>query len=117
LLSSPSRERPQLVYLSTVTQHFRTESGEHDPSQHQRLKALECQPTVKANRRMDEERHSLHETVHVDRFLNYDTIDTGDFHIGGGDCTHYCMPGPPDVTAEKLVQTWLKNQSFIDNNL
>ena len=118
LLTLPSMERPQLIYLATVTQHFRTKSGAHEHRQRQRLlgqeqqqrRRLQCQPAVEANQRRDEERQLLLETVHVDHFLDYDTLDTGNLHIGGGDCTHYCMPGPPDVVAEKLVQLWLQNR-------
>mgnify|MGYP003983824297 CR=1 FL=1 len=39
----------------------------------------------------------------VDHFVTYDDLDHGDLHIGGQDCTHYCMPGVPDVVAAKLL--------------
>ena len=113
LLSMPSKARPQLFYMTTITQHFRTASGEHDPSQWKELKELECRSSVAVNRRREEETQILQEAVHVDRLLEYDSVDAGDLHIGGGDCTHYCMPGPPDVAADKLLHIWHDPQPII----
>jgi hypothetical protein len=74
---------------------------------------LECQSSVEVNLRREEEMQILQEAVHVDRLLEYDSVDAGDLHIGGGDCTHYCMPGPPDVAADKLLHIWHDHQQPI----
>ena len=42
----------------------------------------------------------------MDLIFDYDDLVLGNHHIdmGGKDCTHYCMQGPPDVVASRLVQ-------------
>jgi hypothetical protein len=39
----------------------------------------------------------------VYELFNYgDDLNKGSYHIAFGDCTHYCMPGIPDIVAARL---------------
>jgi hypothetical protein len=105
--------RPTLVYMNTITQHFPTPDGrfvEHlihtmrlaDPSN-------SCTANVATNPLLDTERSMIRAGVNADWILSPNDEELGLYHVGGIDCTHYCMPGPPDVFAHRLLQTLLNS--------
>ena len=94
------RARP---YVTTVTQHFATSDGQYSKGR----ASKRCQPSIPSNPRLESELSVLREGVNVDRILRVDDLDAGALHVGaydGSDCTHYCMPGVPDVTAHRLLE-------------
>ena len=90
--------RPMFVYVGTPTQHFKTRTGAHNWNA-----SKECQGTVLRNALLDRELKILKEGETVDYFVEYADLELGHLHIGGNDCTHYCMPGVPDVVASKIL--------------
>jgi len=91
--------RPKDIHVTTPTQHFSTIDGQFN----NKKKGLgECRVEVERNPRADVERRML--TGHVDYILDYADLHLGNLHIGSDDCSHYCMPGPPDVVAARLMQ-------------
>ena len=93
------RNRPQIVYLTSLTQHFDTSNGQFSPEVWG--KHATCLSKIDANPRAELEREIV--SGHVDQIIDYDDLAMGGLHIGGKDCTHYCMPGPPDYVAAQLV--------------
>jgi len=94
---------PRWVYVTTVTQHFATSDGQYSNGR----RSKRCQPSIPSNPRLESELSVLREGVNVDRILRVDDLDAGALHVGaydGSDCTHYCMPGVPDVTAHRLLE-------------
>jgi len=89
---------PRLWYVTTPTQHFATVGG-----QYKRGTAGTCVNRTDVNPREVMERRILTaDTVH--QVIAYDDLDLGFYQIGGGDCSHYCMPGAPDRVALRLLQ-------------
>lgn len=92
------RSRPRLIYVTTPAQHFQTNTGQymgnHSPG---------CVDRVKSNVRKDKEVKALAPGINVDLVLDYDDLELGSYHIGGNDCSHYCMPGVPDFVASRLI--------------
>ena len=43
----------------------------------------------------------------VDAVVEYDDLDLGSLHMRHTDCSHYCLPGVPDVVAARLLRTVL----------
>ena len=89
--------------MTTVTQHFATSDGQYSNGR----RSKRCQPSIPSNPRLESELSVLREGVNVDRILRVDDLDAGALHVGaydGVDCTHYCMPGVPDVTAHRLLE-------------
>ena len=35
-------------------------------------------------------------------YFEYKDLNYGAYHVGGKDCSHYCMPGPPDLVASPI---------------
>lgn len=93
--------RPQIVYMTTITQHFATPNGQYKGKKAAQEAGM-CLDKIDSNPRAQVEREIV--TGHVDQLIDYDDVEMGAFHIGGEDCTHYCMPGPPDLTAARLFQ-------------
>ena len=94
---------PRWVYVTTVTQHFATSDGQYSNGR----RSKRCQPSIPSNPRLESELSVLREGVNVNRILRVDDLDAGALHVGaydGSDCTHYCMPGVPDVTAHRLLE-------------
>ena len=94
--------RPTFIAMTTITQHFNTSNGQYTRTK----KGLSCVPNVTINPRREVELHVWKPGENVDLIFDYDDLELGNLHInmGGTDCTHYCMPGPPDVAASRLVQ-------------
>ena len=94
---------PRWVYVTTVTQHFATSDGQYSNGR----RSKRCQPSIPSNPRLESELSVLREGVNVNRILRVDDLDAGALHVGaydGSDCTHYRMPGVPDVTAHRLLE-------------
>lgn len=62
-----------------------------------------CMERVESNPRADLEKKILSPGVNVDVLLDYDDLDKGVMHVGKSDCSHYCMPGVPDIVAARLL--------------
>lgn len=92
---------PTFIYMTSLTQHFNTTSGQFYSKQ-KGLKS-KCLRSVEVNPRRQEELKAFHEGINVDYVFDYNDRDIGEQHIGSGDCTHYCMPGPPDAAVSRLV--------------
>ena len=93
------RSRPRLIYVTTPTQHFPTDNGQYDMHNH----SSGCIDRVEKNVRKDAEMKALTPGKNVDLMLNYNDLELGSCHIGGDDCSHYCMPGVPDFVASRLI--------------
>ena len=49
--------------------------------------------------------HILKPGINVHGLLDaVDMMQLGHFHVGNGDCSHYCLPGVPDLTAHSLIE-------------
>ena len=67
--------------------------------------ARPCRDSVDVNPRAAEELRQMESSSRsVVPILEYGTFDDGPYHIGKGDCTHYCQPGVPDLTALRLLR-------------
>ena len=67
-----------------------------------------CIDRVDANPRAELEKSLLKPGDNVDVLLDYDDLNLGIMHVHrGNDCTHYCMPGVPDVVAARLLKELL----------
>ena len=94
--------RPTFVAMTTITQHFKTSDGQYVAKE----TGKGCVPNLKVNPRREVELQVWKPGENVDLIFDYEDLELGTHHIdmGGKDCTHYCMPGPPDVAASRLVQ-------------
>ncbi len=123
---------PYLVYMTTPAQHFNhpengsvsnnkrrgkhsdgifrmysslTGEGKSEGMKGTVVDAVEpCLKSIDIDPRREIERELLQSGKHIDSILDaIDMKELGDLHIGRGDCTHYCMPGIPDISAYSLV--------------
>lgn len=101
LQGTSDTDAAQLWYLSTPAQHFPTRNGQYVKKAQ---RAKRCRNSTDTNPRLVIEQKVFAEAPFI-RFLDYDDLDLGYFHIGLGiDCSHYCMPGPPDRVAVRLLR-------------
>ena len=96
------QRRPKLIYVTTPTQHFNTHDGQY---KRKRMddESSKCVAQVPYNPRARIEKRVLKPGVNVDILLDYDDLELGNLHVHKGDCTHYCMPGAPDLIAARLL--------------
>lgn len=96
------QRRPKLIYVTTPTQHFNTHDGQY---KRKRMddESSKCVAQVPYNPRARIEMRVLKPGVNVDVLLDYDDLELGNLHVHKGDCTHYCMPGAPDLIAARLL--------------
>jgi hypothetical protein len=92
---------PLLWYMATPTQHFWSQKGQHDSARASNT----CRETLPENPRSKLEVQVLSPND-IDRVFDYDDLQLGGMHIGNGDCSHYCMPGPPDRIAASIYAAW-----------
>jgi hypothetical protein len=112
LSQGPPTDRPKLVYMNTFTQHFPTATGRFAGSmKHLPQDKYHCTEKVTTNPLLDTETDRIRAGVNVDQLFRPTDEELGMHHVGGNDCTHYCMPGPPDVFAVRLL-TMLHAESF-----
>lgn len=90
--------RPTFVYIGTPTQHFQTRTGAYKKNSRDG-----CQKSVQLNAALNKEAAHMLERQNVDHFVTYNDLKLGHLHIGGDDCTHYCMPGVPDLVAANII--------------
>ena len=96
LVLNHNTSTPLFIYITTPTQHYNDDGFFYG----ERISV--CKENVTHNLRQDLELLHLHENVNVHRIIQYNDSLNGNMHIGHGDCTHYCMPGLPDIIAEKI---------------
>ncbi|KAL7525652.1 hypothetical protein ACHAWF_001453 [Thalassiosira exigua] len=100
--TTDGRPRPRIVYVLTPAQHYAAPLGQWHANM--RKEEMSCVPKVDSNPRADLERQVLLPGVNVDAVVEYDDLELGSMHVRHGhDCSHYCMPGPPDVVARRLL--------------
>jgi hypothetical protein len=104
-LLSQGPDRPKLVYMNTITQHFPTATGRFAARMiHLPLDQFSCTANVSTNPLLDTELVRIRASVNADLVFRPTDEEMGLHHVGGNDCTHYCMPGPPDVFALRLIK-------------
>jgi hypothetical protein len=134
--ASSSVALPQLIYMTTPTQHFDmpplhfdNEGKLSNKSNKRKMKSdgiyrappniprlpsntpiapptppPKCLKSVDIDPRRSIELEKLKSGKHVHAILDaIDMKSLGQLHIGQGDCTHYCMPGIPDISAHQLL--------------
>ena len=101
----PQRPRTRIIYVTTPTQHYNTPMGQWE--QNMTSQTLKCVDQVESNPRAEQEKKMLKPGVNVDVLLDYDDLSLGSMHVQYGDCSHYCMPGPPDGVAARLMHELL----------
>lgn len=98
--------RPRTVYVTTPSQHYNTYDGQWQQGMSAENK--KCVDEIESNPRADLEKELLTPGVNVDAVLDYDDLSLGRLHVHKGfDCSHYCMPGVPDVVAARLLEEFL----------
>ena len=100
----PKKKRTRTIYVTTPSQHY----GTHDGQWQQKgmsVGSKQCVNRISANPRADFERKILKVGKNVDAILEYDDLKFGQMHVHHGqDCSHYCMPGVPDVVGAQLLE-------------
>ena len=96
--------RPKTIYVTTPTQHYGTSDGQWQKGRTMTAKSRQCVASVTTNPRAELEKELLQPGVNVDVLMDYDDLDLGKMHVRKGhDCSHYCMPGVPDVVGARLL--------------
>ena len=98
ILKYHNESTPYLVYMTSSTQHFNkngTYLGLNNDNNF-------CINESLHNPRKELEEKYLIEGESIHKIVDFDDMKLGNLHIGGNDCTHYCMPGLPDIKAELL---------------
>lgn len=96
-------KNPLLWYMTTPTQHFWSRDGQHSANA-----STSCRETLPEKPRSKQEVEVLSPND-IDQVFNYDDLRLGGMHIGNGDCSHYCMPGPPDRIAASIYMAWARD--------
>ena len=101
MMEGDERRRTRTIYVTTPTQHFNTHDGQWKTGE----KPNACIDRVDANPRAELENELLKPGDNVDVLIDYDDLNLGMMHVQAGiDCSHYCMPGVPDVVAARLMR-------------
>ncbi|KAL3762388.1 hypothetical protein ACHAW5_004705 [Stephanodiscus triporus] len=101
------QRRTRTIYVTTPTQHYNTNDGQWQGGSMGKVNKV-CIDSVHANPRAELEKSLLKPGYNVDVLLDYDDLNLGIMHVQrGNDCTHYCMPGVPDVVAARLMKELL----------
>ncbi len=102
------RRRTRTIYVTTPTQHYNTKNGQWQTGSMGKENKV-CIDRVDANPRAELEKELLKPGENVDVLLDYDDLNLGVMHVQrGNDCSHYCMPGVPDVFAARLMKELLR---------
>ncbi len=101
----PPQRRTRTMYITTPSQHYNTPTGQW--MMNMTSQTLQCVDQIPSNLRADQEKKMLLPGVNVDVLLDYDDLHLGSMHVQAGDCSHYCMPGPPDGVAARLMHELL----------
>lgn len=108
-LLQKSPNAPRFMYITTPTQHFPTNNGQY--GKYNKYENKVCLQQVKENPRRTIESHTFKVGSNVDALLIYNDLDLGLLHIGNRgdintnllDCSHYCLPGVPDVVGSEML--------------
>ena len=107
---------PKVWYMTTPTQHFPTKNGQYLANM---KKIAACRLNVTENPRRTLEVKTLTKYKNTDyrgiRIFEYNDLNYGAYHVGGKDCSHYCMPGPPDLVASPVYHAWTNNNNNNNN--
>lgn len=104
-LMTKNERRPKIVYVMTPSQHFNTDSGQYMQHNMDEEKS-KCVERVALNPRAALEKRILKAGYNVDVLLDWADLELGALHVQKGDCAHYCMPGPADLVAARLLATF-----------
>ena len=117
-----SANAPPLIFVTTISQHFWTVDGmygsqpmmtmdndntgdKNDTSSTNKTTRTDCQASIVNNLRASQEMEILAQYNMSKRHILYVADEElGAMHIGGNDCSHYCMPGPIDVVGDRLLE-------------
>lgn len=106
LVTSTNGTNSTLVYLTTIAQHFQRRNGMYGSEittiNKTGVSANGCLKAIPFNPRRRDEIQAFQER-NIDLLIHVEDESMGEYHIGGSDCTHHCMPGVPDVTARHLL--------------
>jgi len=103
---SNSSSRTRTIYVMSPAQHYNTNDGQWQKGMTDESK--KCVKEIPSNPRAKVEQELLIPGVNVDVLLDYDDLSLGHMHVQkGDDCSHYCMPGVPDVVGARLVEEFL----------
>jgi len=106
IATTARQQRTKTIYVTTPTQHFNTINGQWKYQMSKKEK--ECVNIAKRNPRAELENQILTPGDNVDVIVNYDDLDLGMLHIRKfHDCSHYCMPGVPDVVGARLLHEFV----------
>lgn len=100
ILKYHNESTPYLVYITSSTQHFNKNGTYIGPDNNDDNN--NCIKESLHNPRKELEEKYLIEGESIHKLINFDDLKLGNLHIGGNDCTHYCMPGLPDIKAELI---------------
>ena len=104
MMQGDERRRTRTIYVTTPTQHFNTKNGQWKTGEMEKEQKT-CIDRVDANPRADLENELLKPGENVDALIDFDDLNLGMMHVQWGhDCSHYCMPGVPDVVAAGLMK-------------
>ena len=104
MMEGDERRRTRTIYVTTPTQHFNTNDGQWKTGEMGK-EQKSCIDRVDANPRADLENELLKPGENVDALIDFDDLNLGSMHVQrGNDCSHYCMPGVPDVVAARLMK-------------
>ena len=102
---------PHITVLSTLPQHFNTESGEYTGEGADPGKYDGCRVSIDPEKYpplMEEREHFFGKVPMVGHDLNLEHM--GNYHVGKRldhvkaiDCTHWSMPGVPDLVAKSVL--------------
>ena len=107
--SEVGQAKTKTIYVTTPTQHYNTSDGQWQWRNMTQPYSKRCLARVANNPRSDLEmsilKHGgLSRGGNVDRLVEYGDLDLGSMHMRHTDCSHYCLPGVPDVVAARLLQ-------------
>lgn len=113
-LLQQSANAPPLIFVTTISQHFWSVDGMYESqrisvpngSKNSNQTRTDCQASIVKNKRASQEMEVLQEYNMSKRHILYVADELlGTMHIGGTDCSHYCMPGPIDIVGDRLLET------------
>ena len=93
---------PHFIYVTSPSQHFGVD-GIFTKSSNT-SSSFNCFHNVTHSTRNELELKYLKINESVNNIIQYNDTNLGDMHIGNGDCTHYCLPGLPDIVAEEIFK-------------
>jgi hypothetical protein len=104
MMEDDERRRTRTIYVTTPTQHYNTNDGQWGTGEMGKTET-KCTDRVDSNPRAELEKELLKPGENVDVLFDYDDLNLGMMHVRtGNDCSHYCMPGVPDVVAARLMK-------------